>query len=339
MGVIGISYLYVCEPGAVMGIEGGYFTVKAKDGCITRIPRETLEAVALFGNVTMTIACTRECLIKGIPVSYFSMSGAYFGRLHSTNNTNIIRQKKQIALSEDKEFRLEFTKKVIKAKIHNQIVMLRRYTRNSPVDLSEIILSMQRYEQKIPNCNSIEQTMGYEGAASRYYFSGLSKLVPKEFQFSGRSRRPPKDAFNSMLSLGYTLLMYEIYGEVENNGLNVYAGFMHADQEKHPTLASDLMEEWRATLIDSTIMSLVVGREVSIQSFWREEGKPGIFLDKKGLRIFLDKYEKKMRQDTQYLSEIEGRISYRRAIWEQVHSLVTVVEKRDLSLYHPIIIR
>lgn len=339
MGVVSISYLYVCEQGAVMGIEGGYFTVKVKDGCVTRVPKETLEAVALFGNITMTIACTRECLMRGIPVSYFSMSGAYFGRLHSTNNVNIIRQKKQIALSEDKEFRLEFTKKIIKAKIHNQIVMLRRYTRNSSIDLNEIISAIQRHEQKIPNCNSIEQTMGYEGAASRYYFSGLSKLVPKEFRFSGRSRRPPKDEFNSMLSLGYTLLMYEIYGEVENNGLNVYAGFMHADQERHPTLASDLMEEWRAVLIDSTIMSLVVGKEMSVQSFWKEEGKPGIFLNKEGLRIFLNKYERKMRQDTQYLTGIEGRISYRRAIWEQIHSLVQVVEKRDLNLYDPIIIR
>lgn len=331
--------MYICEPGAVIGIDGGYFTVKAKDGCITKIPKETLEAVALFGNVTMTIACTRECLIRGIPVSYFSMSGSYFGRLHSTSHMNIIRQKKQIALSEDKRFRLEFTKKILKAKIHNQIVMLRRYTRNSQVNLKEIILAMQRYEQKIPVCTSIEQAMGYEGAASRYYFSGLSRLVPETFHFSGRSRRPPKDAFNSMLSLGYTLLMYEIYGEVENNGLNVYAGFMHADQERHPTLASDLMEEWRAVLIDSTVMSLVVGKEISIQSFWRDEEKAGIFLDKDGLRIFLNKYEKKMRQDIQYLSEIEGRISYRRAIWEQIHSLVKVIEKKDLSLYSPIVTR
>lgn len=337
--MIDISYLYVCDPSSVVGIDGGYFTVKSKDGSTTRVPKETLESVALFGNITMTVACTRECLMRGIPVSYFSTSGAYFGRLQSTQHANIIRQKKQIVLSQDKEFRLEFTKKILKAKIHNQVVMLRRYTRNNSIDLKETIAAVQRFEGKVPVSTSIEQAMGYEGMASRYYFTGLSKLVPEQFRFQGRSRRPPKDAFNSMLSLGYTLLMYEIYGEIENNGLHAYAGFMHADQEKHPTLASDLMEEWRAVLIDSTVMSLVMGNEMPIKYFWTEETKPGIFLDRDGMKIFLKKYEKKMRQDIQYLCGIEERISYRRAVWEQIHSLIKVVEKGDLALYNPIIIR
>ena len=88
--------------------------------------------------------------------------------------------------------------------------------------------------------------MGYEGSASRAYFSILSSLLPDEFQFKGRSKMPPLDAFNSLVSLGYTLLMYELYGELENKGLCPYVGFMHSDRERHPTLASDLMEEWRA---------------------------------------------------------------------------------------------
>lgn len=146
-------------------------------------------------------------------------------------------------MSDDEDFSNNFAKRIIYAKISNQIVILRRYSRNSDNDVSDEIKMMKICTQKLDNAHTSEEIMGFEGTAAKYYFSALSKLVNNDFSFNCRSRMPPKDPFNSMLSLGYTLLMYEIYGEIENKGLSPYAGFLHKDRERHPTLASEFIEK------------------------------------------------------------------------------------------------
>ena len=144
-----MSYLYLCEHGATIGIEGGYFKVIHKDKSITKVPGETLETIALFGNNNLTTPCVQECLKRGIPVSFFSRNGAYFGRLQSTRHVNIIRQKKQIYLSDDPVFCLEFTKKILKAKTKNQVTILRRYMRTSQKNISTSIEFMMRNKKRL----------------------------------------------------------------------------------------------------------------------------------------------------------------------------------------------
>ena len=97
--------------------------------------------------------------------------------------------------------------------------------------------------QKAQQASNIEQLMGYEGQAAKTYFKMLGQITDPEFTFSGRSKRPPMDPYNSLISLGYAILLNEIYGKLEARGLNAYFAFLHADRENHPALASDLMEE------------------------------------------------------------------------------------------------
>ena len=176
-------------------------------------------------------------------------------------------------------------------------------------------------------------------AAARAYFRGLAKLVDPAFAFQGRSKRPPKDPFNSMLSLGYSLLMNVVYGELENKGLNPYFGMMHRDREKHPTLASDLMEEWRAVIVDSTVMSLVNGHEILLEHFVRKEDTPGIFLTKEGIRRFITKMEQKFSTKSRYLEELSYPVSFRRGIGLQIDKLIHAMEEGDTEQYTPIRIR
>jgi CRISPR-associated protein Cas1 len=181
--------------------------------------------------------------------------------------------------------------------------------------------------------------MGYEGIASRSYFQGLSSIIHPDFRFSGRTRRPPKDAFNSMLSLGYTLLLYEFVSVIESQGLSAYAGFLHKDRVNHPTLASDLMEEWRAVIVDRVALSLVLGREISIDNFVLDEETGGVRLDNTAMRKFLTKLEMKMKTNTNYLQNQMAPMSFRKAIGHQVTSLVRVIEDRDPDLYNAMVIR
>ncbi len=337
-GVTIMSYLYITEDGATLNVDGGYYVVRYKDGMTHKIPSETLESVALFGNISVTTQCVKKFLENGIPVSYFSKKGSYFGRLESTRHTNIFRLKKQIALTEDKNFSLSLAKKIIAAKINNQIVILRRYQRNNSETVKHEIFMMHDSISKLSDLSETDEIMGYEGIAAKYYFQGLSKLVDKKFSFNGRNRMPPKDNFNSMLSLGYTLLMYEIYGEIENKGLSPYAGFVHSDRERHPTLASDLMEEWRAVIVDSVVMSLVNGSEIDPEDFIHDSETLGVYLTNTGMRKFLNKMESKLRSETGYLNSTY-RMSFRKALWHQVNNLASAIENSDADLYDPILIR
>lgn len=334
-----MSYLYVCEQGAVIGIEGSRFQVKYRDGMLKSIPVETLEVIEVFGKIQITTQCITECLKRGVNILFYSTNGAYFGRLISTSHVNVQRQRKQAEIGKNEEFKLNFSKRIIDAKIRNQIVILRRYARNGQKKIGQELIEMQNMHKKVLTSNSIEQMMGYEGAAAKIYFKVLGRLIDSQFQFCGRSRRPPLDPFNSMISLGYSIVMNELYGKIEGKGLNPYFGVMHKDHEKHPTLASDLMEEWRAVLIDSTAMSMLNGHELSQEDFYIETDQPGVFLGKDAFRKYIQKLEVKFRTQNKYLSYVDYSVSFRKALDLQINQFVKALETENPEVYEPIVIR
>lgn len=334
-----MSYIYINEQGSEISVDGGYCVIATVDGMIRKIPIETIEYVSLFGNIHITTPALQMFMKNKIPVTLYSKTGSYFGRIMSNENVNIIRQRKQFRLSGETEFAIGLAKKIIKAKIHNQIVVLNRYSPKNDISqqVSDCSMQMKHVLKDIDRCDSIMQLIGYEGIAARNYFKGLGMCVIPEFKFSGRSRRPPKDEFNSMLSLGYSLLMNELYGAAEGKGLNVYAGFIHQDRENHPTLASDLMEEWRSVIVDSVVLSLVNGYEVKTSGFTKEEN--GVFLNDDTFKLFIKKYENKLRTQTSYLEHNGGKMSFRRALWQQTASLAKAIDEENYELYNPIRIR
>lgn len=334
-----MSCLYITENGSKVAVKGGHFIVECQDGSERLVPKETLESIVIFGNVYLTVPCIKECLERGIAVSMFSTKGKYFGRIESTNHVNAKRLKQQVYLSDQEEMRVQFSKKIILNKIHNQRVLLTRYQRSTGKNIQENIQAIKIHENKISHCTNIEQIMGYEGNAARQYFAALSKMIKEDFKFSGRNKRPPRDAFNSIISLGYTILMYEIMGEIENRGITPYIGFMHKDIERHPTLASDLLEEWRAVIVDATVMSMIQGNEISINEFSKDEETGAVIISKNGVNLFIKKLEKKLQSNMNYLEYLEHPVSFRRAIWWQVSKIVKCIDNGNFDDYMPIRIR
>lgn len=332
-----MSSLYVNESGAVISVDGGYLCVTLKNGTVRKLPKELVEDITILGNSSITTPCLKECLRRGICVNYFSGKGAYYGRLTSTRHVNGERLKKQVYACDDKAFCLSMARKITSAKMQNQSVILRRYERTHSAGLEDEFRTFKQMEHRLERCSTIEELMGVEGIAARTYFGGLSKLVDPSFAFHGRSRQPPRDAFNSMLSFGYTILLYEIYAEIENRGLSPYVGFLHSEHRGHPTLASDLMEEWRAVVVDSLVLGLIQGHEVQIEQFTEDPDTGGILLQPDPMRIFIKKFEKKMEATVKYL-DASGS-SLRRCLYLQTTDFVRAVEERDAELYQPIRIR
>lgn len=332
-----MSCLFVNESGAVVSLDGGYFCVKQRNGLIRKVPQELLESITLFGNSSITTPCIQECLRRGVIVNYFSGKGSYYGRLCSTRHENGDRLKRQVFACSDPAFSLAMSQKVIAAKIRNQSVLLRRYQRRQSESVDAEIEKMRQLENQLPQAKTVEKAMGLEGMAARAYFFALSRLVGPDFAFHGRNRRPPQDAFNSMLSLGYTLLMYELYAKIENRGFSPYVGFMHRTHRGHPCLASDLMEEWRAVVVDAAVMSLVQGNEIQITQFEKDEETGGILLKPDGMRVFIRKLEKKFEGTVRYLGN--QACSLRRCFYLQSVDFAKAIEARDPNLYQPVMIR
>lgn len=334
-----MSCLYITEQGVKLSIAEGKIIIECRDGSKKIMPKEVLESIMIFGNVSMTLPVQRFCLEKGIKVTFLSTKGRYYGRLESTLHFNSERLKKQVYISDDVDMCLEFARKVQMAKIHNQKVILKRYEKNSKIDIKEEVLRISICENKISNCKTIEEVIGYEGMAAREYFKAIAKLIKEDFVFKGRSRQPPLDPFNSMLSFCYSIIFYEIFAEIENREFNPYIGFIHKIKRSHPALVSDMLEEWRAVLVDSTVLSLIQGNEISVEEFTIDDKISGVFLSDKAIKVCVRKLENKMRKDINYLEYLDAPVSFRRAIWWQVKTLATCIDERDFSLYKPLRIK
>ena len=332
-----MSYLYVCEQGSEIHCADGRIRVKLKTEDLRSVPSETVEVIEVFGNVQVTTQCMRYCMMHGINVIFYSTTGKYFGKLVSTGHVNVGRQRLQGNLTD--EFKLTMARNIVAAKIHNQSVILRRYARNRGLNVNDQIDTMNRYAHKLDLCSQTDEIMGYEGAAARIYFQVLGLLIDSQFPFDKRTRQPPLDPFNSLISLGYTILLNEIHGKLEAKGLNPYFGVLHQDREKHPTLASDLMEEWRAVIVDSVAMSMLNGHELAPQDFYKDEESGGVFLEKNAFKSYVNKLEAKFHADNNYLSYVEYRVSFRRALDLQAAQFCKAIENNDPNLYKPIQIR
>lgn len=332
-----MSFAYITEDGARIQKKGNKFIIGRNLETIMEIPAEVLEGLVLIEDVQVSSQAMVELLKRGIPVTWISSVGKFFGRLESTQHVNVFKQKQQMLL-QDLPFSLELGKKIIFAKVHNQIIVLRRYNRRMQLEnISRIIRNILATRKNINSAKTKEQLMGYEGIIARLYFEALGKIVPKEFVFTKRNKQPPLDPFNSMISFGYTLVMYEIYTAIVNQGLHPYFGFLHALKNHHPALASDLLEEWRAVIVDSLALNLIKHKEITLDHFQPPSNdNNGIYLTREGRNIFLKAYERKMRTINQYH---DNKKSYRHTLNDNVQLYSQALMDENVSIYKPIFIR
>ena len=333
-----MSLLYIDDDKAKLSVHDHRFRIEYSDGLAREIPMEAIDDITILGNAQLTTRCMQICLKRGIDVSFFSKGGSYFGRLQSTGHVNTERQRLQCELY-GTPFAINLARQIVKSKIHNQKVVLSRYAKSKNIDVDEHLKKMEISRGNLDRASSIEEIMGYEGHAARIYFLGAAGVIDPEFIFKGRNRQPPRDPFNSLISLGYSILMNTMYSSIQNRGLNPYFGFLHQDREKHPTLASDLMEEWRAVIVDSMALSLINGHEIHKDHFYTDYDNGACLLTKEGMKIFLNKLENKLQVKTKYLNQVPYSVSFRQAIGLQVDTLIHAMKEKDASLYKPLEVR
>jgi CRISPR-associated protein Cas1 len=326
--------LYIFDSSVKIGFSENRIVVKSAEDGEKSYPIETVDGVSLFGVPHISTVFIREMLLRGIELYFYSTDGHYFGRMNNPSLVSTEKQRKQALLGTNEPFRLALSKRFVRAKIQNQISLLRAHDESGILG-ADYFDTMSLSYARAETAASIGVLMGYEGTAARAYFAALSRLLPEDFRFYGRSTRPPKDAFNSLISLGYSLLYKNIIGAVEKHGLNPYFGFMHADSEGHMALVSDLMEEWRAMIVDDTAVQLVKSDALRIEMFTpNEEG--GIFMSREGAKILIKATAEKVGRAKRYLSYDECRYGFQHALDLQLHRLWRAIDNEDPTYYIPV---
>lgn len=332
-----MSWIYITEAGARLGLTGGRYVISRENEALAEIPSEIVEGVTVIDSVQLSSHAIVDFLRREIPVTWLSTEGKFFGRLESTAAQDITRIKEQFHRQEEAEFSTELTRLTVFRKVYNQRAILRNYNRRADnANVKKAYEDIRILADKIHGARTVDEIMGYEGAIARIYFQALNAFLPEDFRFEKWTKRPPKDCFNSMLSFGYTLLMYDFYSAISRARLNPYIGFCHALKDKHPALASDLMEPWRAAVVDSFCLALVTHREIDASYFMRSEENDGVYLNRVGRRIFIQAYERKMRSVNSYF---DGKYSWRHTVQMECDSYRQAVHEGDPKLVKALVIR
>jgi CRISPR-associated protein Cas1 len=323
--------LYLNAQGARVGKSGEILQVHEKDELKQEVRIGEICQVNLMGNIQLTTQAIQSLCELGKPVCYFSQGGWFYGITTGLNSKNIFLRKSQFRLAEEGWFQLALSRRLVAGKIRNQRTMLQR---NHLEPNPQSLLALKQMIERAERAENAEELLGIEGNAARVYFGDFAGMIktPKNggadpaqfhFDFSGRNRRPPRDAVNAMLSLAYSLLSKDLTIACYAVGFDPYMGFYHQPRFGRPALALDLMEPFRPLVADSTVLTASNTRMVTPPDF--VQAGPGVALTTAGRKRFFHAYE--LRMDALVTHPLfEYRVSYRRLLEIQARLLARFLE-------------
>lgn len=317
--------LYVTEPGA--RIEKEYRRVlvtNPDDEVLMSAPLTHVSEIVLVGSVGVTTQAMLALLDAGVSFSIVSASGKLRGRLVPPSEGNIFLRRLQYERGNDKSFCLNIARSIALGKLRNQRTLARRMCRSHPGISTEDIEQITRAIKDAEKESDLNSLRGQEGRGAKRYFRIFRAALNPDWDFEKRTRRPPADPVNAILSFGYSLLTQNLMTALEVAGLDPYEGFFHADVYGRPALALDLMEEFRALIVDSTALTLVNKRILTPEDFLSSpEG--GYTLKQPALKKFLTQYIARLQ--TEVVHPLAGRaITYQKCFEVQAWQLRHVVE-------------
>jgi CRISP-associated protein Cas1 len=295
--------LYVSQQGCYVALQQEMLLVKQKQDILAQVQLPHLEQVLIFGKSQMTTQAIRACLWRDIPIVYLSRMGYCYGRVIAIDRgyRQLSRYQQELSFGD----RIGVARAIVAGKLSNSRILLQRYARHQ--DSACVILAVQSLDclsEKARRAETLEQLMGYEGAGAGSYFSALGECLQGEgFEFIARSRRPPGNPVNAMLSFGYQVLWNHLLALIEVQGLDPYCACLHQGSDpagisfaaRHAALASDLIEEFRAPLVDSLVLWLVNSRVMKVsQDFEHRDG--GCFLNNTGRKKYLKAFIQRMEE-------------------------------------------
>ncbi len=300
--------LYLVEQGSKLSKTGDTLLVTKDDKKLLEVECHRIDTVLVFGNIQITTQALTEMLDHNIEFALLSMDGRLRGQLTPPLPRNILLRIRQYELANDRDYVLKQAKFIVRVKLENCLEVLKQADwNNASDDHHRQRASLEQALAAIDEVKTLDSLNGIEGSAARNYFSALPILLKAEgVSFNGRKRRPPPDPVNALLSFGYTLLGSRIQALLDASGFDPYLGFMHRADYGRPSLALDLLEPYRAPLVDRLMIRLFNLRIIQPADFTLSESQ-GCRLTPPAMKKFFTVWEKNL-QKSQTDSTIKKQI-------------------------------
>ena len=295
-----LNTLYITTPESYLSKDGMNVVVFVNQQEVFRIPVINLESIVTFGYMGASPGLMKLCMDNNVSLTFLSPNGRYISRFQGSTRGNVLLRKKQYQLAEDEAWSLHVAKVMIGGKIQNYRNILRRYQRdygNNP-EVESAVTALDVRKHKALLATDRLTLVGEEGLAANKYFEVFPCMMTQQregFPFSGRNRRPPKDAVNAMLSLAYTLIANDVAAALETVGLDPYVGFLHTLRPGRASLALDMTEELRAYLGDRFVLSLINRRQVTPNDFLYQ-GEQGVTMTENGRKTFITAWQNRKKE-------------------------------------------
>lgn len=310
--------VYVQEQGARVSLSGESIHIKTRDGELSKVRMIDVSELVIFGNVQVTTQAIRKMCQNNIPVVYLTYGGWFVGMVSGISHKNIELRMKQHDRHAKKNASMDIARQIVHGKIRNSITMLRRNHSSLP---KRIISVLDELAKKALVIKRYDGLLGIEGMAARTYFSEFNGMIHRddsEFNFTERTRRPPKDATNAMLSFLYSMLVKQAVTTISTVGLDPYLGFLHMPKYGRPALALDIIEEFRPIIADSVCITLINNKMIRPSDMVKTNF--GVNLNGEGRRKVIKAYEQRMDDSIRH-GVLGYTVSYRRVLETQVRLL------------------
>lgn len=298
-----LNTLYVTLEEAYLSLDGENIVILKDKQEFGRIPLHNIERIMTFGYLGVSPALMGKCVERGIELVFMTPYGKFLARVEGNVDGNVLLRKEQFRISEDKKRSLEIARNMIIGKIYNSRQVILRVLRDHELRVNQELFRkkaelLKEALQKCKNAGDIDSLRGIEGECASVYFSIFNDMIlqqKKDFSFSVRSKRPPLDNVNALLSFSYSLCTSMCASALEATGLDPYVGFMHTDRPGRRSLALDLVEEFRAWFCDRFVLMLINKKVVSAEDFEKKEDG-AVILNERGRREVLAAWQKRKNE-------------------------------------------
>ncbi|API92069.1 MULTISPECIES: type I-C CRISPR-associated endonuclease Cas1c [unclassified Virgibacillus] len=298
-----LNTLFITQPDVYLSLDGDNIVLLKEQEKLGRLPLHNLESIVSFGYTGASPALMGYCAKRNISLVFMTINGSFLARVIGESKGNVVLRKRQYQLSEDEAQSAIIASNFIVGKIFNHKWMIERMTRDYPlrIDLvafKEVSAQLSNMMQEVRDCHDLESLRGWEGQAAFSYNKIFDQMIlqqKEDFFFHSRSRRPPLDKVNAMLSFAYTLLANDMAAALESVGLDAYVGFLHRDRPGRASLALDVMEELRGIYADRFVISLINKKAIKEGDFLHKENG-AVIMTNDGRKKFLSAWQTKKQE-------------------------------------------
>lgn len=338
-----LNTLFITTQGSYLAKDGECVLVRVEREDKARIPIHTLGGLVCFGQVSLSPQLMAHCAEHNVGVSFLSEQGRFMARVHGPVSGNVLLRREQYRWADDPEKSAAVARFVLTGKLANSRNVVLRAARDHGDDgRGERLRTAAR---RLSDClerlheggRSLDELRGIEGEGAALYFGAFDGLITTEdpaFCFTGRNRRPPLDPVNCLLSFLYTLLVHDVRSALECVGLDPAVGYLHRDRPGRPSLALDLMEEFRPVFVDRLALSLINLGQVRPSGFQRLESGAVLMQDATRKEVILA-YQKR-KQDVVEHPFLEEKMPVG-LLWHTQALLLARHIRGDLDGYPPYI--